>query len=204
MNIRRKKPRPLSRQDVEFRDARLFIVATEDTHAPSMYLRLFRNTRIKVLVLSTTDGLSAPGHVKERLDKFHAEYDLMDDDELWLVLDVDHWADADHVQTFRDVCSEALRKGYQLAHSNPCFELWLLLHLIDLDESRDLPSCADVKALLKQQLGGYGKNRISQENFPPETIKSALRRAECLDRKPDDRWPQCTGTHVYRLVKKLV
>ena len=63
MNLRCKKPRPLIREEKTYRDDRLFVIATEDTYAPDQYFRVFRNPRIKVRVLPTEGGLSAPGHV---------------------------------------------------------------------------------------------------------------------------------------------
>ena len=73
MSLRRKKPRPLEREEKPFRDARLFVIATEDTHAPKQYFRLFRSQRIKVRVLPTEGGLCAPEHVIERLDDAERE-----------------------------------------------------------------------------------------------------------------------------------
>ena len=35
-------------------------------------------------------------------------------------------------------------------------------------------------------------------------FQDAVNRAETLDPNPADRWPQSTGTHVYKLVRKLL
>ena len=60
MNLRHKKPRPLERKDKEtLRDARLFVIATEDTYAPDRYFHIFTNPHFQVKVLSTKGGLSA-------------------------------------------------------------------------------------------------------------------------------------------------
>ena len=135
MTLHHKKSRPLSRPDMIYRDDRLFIIATEDTYTPKQYFDLFRNSHIHVKVLFTEHGLSAPAHVFKRLDDFQNEYDLLEDDELWLMLDIDHWVEPNHIANFNDVCVQASQKGFQLAHSNPCFEIWLLLHIIDLNEN---------------------------------------------------------------------
>ena len=66
MTPRCKKPRPLTREEKTYRDDRLFVVATEDMHAPERYFDLFQNPRIKVRVLPTQGGLSSPEHVLER------------------------------------------------------------------------------------------------------------------------------------------
>jgi len=204
MNLRRRKPRPLAREDKTFRDDRLFVIATEDTLAPDHYFRIFRNPRIKVRVLPTEAGLSAPEHVLDRLDGFAKEFELMQEDELWLMLDTDHWAEPNHIANFNRVCAEATRKGYHLAHSNPCFEIWLLLHVTDLAAADQFKNCAEVVQRLREALGEYSKRTIDPARFSPDTAALAVARAEKLDAASDDRWPQRTGSHVYRVVKKLL
>ena len=66
MNFRHKKPRPLTREEQAYRDDRLFVVATEDTHAPERYFGLLSNPRIHVQVSPTECGLSAPEHALVR------------------------------------------------------------------------------------------------------------------------------------------
>lgn len=204
MNLRRKKRRPLTREEKTYRDDRLFVIATEDTHAPEQYFAAFRSTRIKVRILPTEDGLSSPQHVLQRLDDFVGEYDLMEDDERWLMLDTDHWVQPNHVATFDDVCTRATQKGFHLAHSNPCFELWLLLHVTDLSQDEQFEKCRDVERRLKEILGAYNKRNIDCSQFPCDTIRVAVARAEKLDESPEDRWPPKTGSHVYRVIKKLL
>lgn len=203
MNLRCRKPRPLTREEKTHRDDRLFVIATEDTHAPDQYFRIFKNSRIKPRVLPTGDGRSAPEYVLDRLDAFAREFELTEEDELWLMLDTDHWVKPDHIANLINVCTQATQKRYNLAHSNPCFEVWLLLHVMDLDESHQFQSYEDMTPYLKEKLGGYSKRRIDPEQFSLDKVAAAIERAEKLDKSPQDRWPQKTGTHVYRVVKKL-
>ncbi|NQU23078.1 MAG: RloB domain-containing protein [Candidatus Nealsonbacteria bacterium] len=194
----------MTREEKTYRDDRLFVIATEDTHAPDQYFRVFRNPRIKVQILPTKAGLSAPAHVLQRLEEFFREFDLQEDDELWLMLDTDHWIEPNHIASFHEVCSQATQKGFHLAHSNPCFEIWLLLHVADLDATEQFSRCQDVVQRLKHALGGYSKRSIDATQFCLEAVHVAVARAENLDESPDDRWPQKTGSHVYRVVKKLL
>jgi len=204
MTLRCKKPRPLTREQKTYRDDRLFVIATEDTHAPDQYFRTFRNPRIKVQVLPTEGGLSAPEHVLQRLDAFHQEYELQEDDELWLMLDTDHWAEPNHIANLIEVCTQALKKGFHLAHSNPCFGIWLLFHVEDLNASEQFSRCQDVVQRLKDTLGGYSKRSIDCERFSRDAAAIAVERARKLDESPGDRWPKKTGSHVYRVVEKLL
>jgi len=205
MNLRCRKPRPLTREEGTYRDDRLFIIATEDTHAPARYFEIFKNPRIKVHVLPTEQGLSAPQHVLERLDKYIREYETKDKiDQFWLMLDTDDWIKPNHIQNFKKVCAEAVKKRFQLAHSNPCFEVWLLLHLTELDASKQFNNADEAISHLKCVLGEYSKRTIDCTRFPPEAARTAVERAKKLDVSPNDRWPQEMGSHVYRIVEKLL
>lgn len=180
MNLRCKKPRPLAREE------------------------LFRNPRIRIRVLPTQAGLSSPEHVLRRLDEFRKEFELMEEDELWLMLDTDHWVEPNHIANFNDVCTQAAQKGFQLAHSNPCFEIWLLLHVTDLRAGDNFERCGEVVERLKDVLGEYSKRSVDPSRFSKDSIAVAIGRAESLDTSPVDRWPQKNGSHVYKLVKKLL
>jgi hypothetical protein len=204
MNLPSKKPRPLAREEKTYRDDRLFVIATEDTHGPDQYFRLFRNPRIKVRVLPTEGGFSAPQHVLQRLDGFVKEFQTMEDDEFWLMLDTDHWVEPNHIANFKQVCTAAIQKGFQLAHSNPCFEIWLLLHHTDLSPGEQFARCEDVIQRLKELLGEYSKGSVDCARFSLEAARDAVNRAESLDESPGNRWPRKTGSHVYQVVKKLL
>jgi hypothetical protein len=138
------------------------------------------------------------------LDGFAKEFDLMDEDELWLMLDTDHWAEPNHIANFNRVCAEATQKGFHLAHSNPCFEIWLLLHVTHLDAADQFKTCTEVIQRLRDILGGYSKRTIDPARFSSLTAAVAVTRAEQLDESSGDRWPQKTGSHVYRVVRRLL
>ena len=149
---------------------------------------------------------SSPEDVIANLDKFNKEYSLESDDELWLVIDRDNWGDKKLSQVFR----LAAQKEYYVALSNPNFELWLLLHLCDLVDypEKDLKRFSESKSnLLKQELnrllGEYNSVNLKTEIFI-KSVEDAIRRAKALDQVPGDRWPQSLGTHVYKVVEKII
>jgi hypothetical protein len=207
MNPSRRKPRPLTREEKAYRDDRLFIIATEDTYAPERYFSIFSSSRIHVKVLETPRdcGLSAPEHVLERLDQFVSEHDdWMEEDEFWLMLDTDHWIEPNHIQNYTKICTEALGKRYQLAHSNPCFEFWLLLHITDWNQNLHFKRSEEVKKL-REDLHRQNTNRtIDPGKYSLGEVEEAIKQAEKLDNNPNDRWPQSNGSHVYKLVKRIL
>jgi hypothetical protein len=195
------KKRPLTRDEGSLRDDRLFIVACDDTYAPKQYLDFFRLTRVRIHVVPTVDGTSAAAHVLARL----LEFDHADDDERWLVLDVDHALQGGHVASFMEAMKKARDNGVRVALSNPCFELWLLLHHQPEAACSSLNSAAEVTAMLRGRLGSYNKTRLNPEHFPLDSVTSAYERATALDVPYlSDAVPQGTTTRMYRLMQSIV
>ena len=103
-----------------------------------------------------------------------------------------------------------------MALSNPCFELWLLLHLEDATsltpeeykmwlENRRKSKNADpyLKVRLRQKLGSYHESSYDAPALVVN-VETAIERARRLDKGPDDRWPQTLGTRVYLLAESVV
>ena len=181
------------------RDARIFIIAVEGEKMEAQYFSLFENTRIHVEVLPAgPEGLSAPKQVLERLVKFEERFDLGKDDERWLVIDVDK----QRGQFLDEVTQVARESGYGLAVSNPCFELWLLLHFQEADVSDT--GCTAAIERLRPHVGGHNKAKINLEAYTPERIAKAAERARTLEGERDTRWPGFPGTHVFKVVERLL
>jgi len=167
--------------------------------AAEPYFSLFKSTRVRVEVLPAgPEGLSAPRQVLERLVAFEERFDLDADDERWLVIDVDQ----QRGQFLDEVTQVARESGYGLAISNPCFELWLLLHFQDADPSDT--DCAAVINRLRPHVGGYNKARIKLAPYTPDRTREAVARARALEGGRDMRWPNCPGTHAFKVVERLL
>ena len=139
------------------------------------------------------DHKSAPIYTYERAVAYLADKDLQEDDQVWLVMDTDDWSDAQLMEVER-ACSD---KGWHLAISNPCFEVWLYLHYDDLptDFSGD---CKAMKSLLHQVVqGGY-----SPETAIPN-LAAAITRAENLLADTPDRLPGPLQTQLHLLAKAI-
>lgn len=96
--------------------------------------------------------------------------------------------------------------------SNPCFELWLILHLEDIEDysEEDKKNLFEnprlsthgtwTKYHLRKLMGHYQESDYDPSILLPH-VEEAICRAEKLDINPKDRWPQTTGTRVYLLAK---
>ena len=213
MGITSRKVRSLKRtpEVPRVRDARLVVIAAEDTYAAKQYFEsdLFHSSRIQIEVLETPNSdeaenkktASSPGEVETRLRGYIAKYDLNDEDILCIMVDRDRWPDS----TLADISQKTFRKKRKnilMAVSNPCFEVWLFLHVSDWNKSISHITSKKMTLLLRQTLGEYNKNSLNIEKYRGR-ILLACDRAKNMDSSSTDRWPQTIGTYVYRLIEEL-
>lgn len=203
-----------------FRDARLVVIASEGKDTERIYFKAlakeYANPRVHVHVLERSEdekNNSSPEHVLKQLNDYKTQYALEADDELWLVVDKDSWTDG-MLSRVAAVCAKDA--AMNMALSNPCFELWLLLHLEDATsltpeeykmwlENRRKSKNADpyLKVRLRQELGSYHESSYDAPALVVN-VETAIERARRLDQGPDDRWPQTLGTRVYLLAESVV
>lgn len=195
------------------RSPSLIVIATEGYVTETQYFdglrihcRDVRQSNVKVQVLRREEpGNSSPRHVIDELNKYRQDIGITKGDELWMVIDKDRWSD----RTLAELAQECGQKQYMLALSNPCFEIWLILHHTDLDqynrEQIELFKCNnnELKTELRRLLGSYNPSKINIDVFLP-SIEQAVERAENCDHDKTARWPNSVGTRVYRIVKKLL
>lgn len=156
---------------------------------------------------------SSPEHVLKQLNDYKNQYELEAEDELWLVVDKDQWKD----KMLSRVATECAHEvSMHMALSNPCFELWLLLHLENATsltpeeqmlwmENRRKSKNADpyLKVRLRLKMGTYHESSYDALTLIAH-IEDAIERARALDKNPTDRWPQTLGTRVYLLAKSVM
>lgn len=198
----------LARAPGKQRDARLFVVATEDTFAPRQYFRFFEHARVVVHVLPSEAGLSSPAHVVQMLIAFERKYQLKDEDQLWALLDTDHWIEPNHKKGLLEAIGEARQRGFRVAMSNPCFDLWLLLHHEAVAAGTVFVNCDAVGARIRSVVGEYSKINLKAEHYPVEKMLAAIRRARALEPSllrpvAGHYWPETTGTRVFLLMEEL-
>jgi hypothetical protein len=141
------------------------------------FAKFHRNSLVEVVV---EGGRGVPFSVvqaaKKLRDDARNEAIRMADDYLsyqsvWCVFDVDEHPNPSGAKKM------AAENGLNVAVSNPCFEIWLLLHL------RDSPGELHrhkAQKMLKEHLPGYDKN-VNFEHYRGG-YDEAVRRAKSLDR----------------------
>lgn len=203
-----------------FRDARLIVIASEGKDTERIYFNAlakeYTNPRVHVHILERNENElnnSSPEHVLKQLNDYKEQYALESDDELWLVIDRDRWTEA----MLSHVAAECAQDNYiHMALSNPCIELWLLLHLVDVAllspeeqdlwmENRRRSKNADpyLKVRLRHEIGSYHESAYDAQLLI-QYVDKAIEQAKKLDKNPADRWPQTLGTRVYLLAESVM
>lgn len=199
---------------------RIIVLAYEGNITEALYFeKLKENVRfndelIHLLSLKRKKGdtYSAPKYVFKKLkEEAKDEFNFKSPDELWMIIDRDEWTDIAEIST---LCKN--EGNFNLALSNPCFEFWLLLHIKDVGEyneqelkaifeNKKIPNSR--KTYIKRLLGelledGYNETRPKPQRFFPH-IDIAISRAKRLDNLNED-YPTNLGSHVYKLVEKII
>ncbi|WP_209640993.1 RloB family protein [Kibdelosporangium banguiense] len=83
----------------------------------------------------------------------------------------------------------------ELAISNPCFELWLLLHF--RDPCGPASACREIVSHLSKCLTGYDKTKLDFACFA-DRVPAAIERARKIDLAVNP------STDVWRLVQRVL
>jgi hypothetical protein len=201
------------------KDASLFVIATEGEVTEYQYFTQLadkiRSSKIHIEVIEKLNTNSDPKSTMKLLDKFKSEYNLRNTDELWLVIDRDKHDEPNHIQNLTEVARMCSQKNYNLALSNPCFEIWFIFHKTSLDsltqdekenlfENKKNPSGrTQTEIFLVSLYGHYNKTNIDIEVFFPDT-EQAIINAKLADTNPTERWQNSLGTRVYLIVERLL
>lgn len=145
-----------------------------------------RNPAVSVKVIEHPKAPSqVVSYAAKLLESAGGEYD-----ETWCVLDVDQFMDID------EAVADAARQQIKIALSNPCFEVWLLLHFTD--HRRHAPSYDHLAPdLAKHVPGGYNKTKLDFRCYE-DGWREAVRRAKLL--APEGKEPETNpSTGMWRL-----
>lgn len=128
-------------------------------------------------------------------------------DQVWAVIDTDV---AVRDGFWNDVIQLAGARNVKLAHSTPCFEFWLLLHIAGYTTRADLVDGDTAKRAVKEALGReYSTNeKVAREVFPrfvPEWPKAVAHAVNVRRHHQEANTPEPANpsTEVDRLLRAL-
>ena len=196
----------LSERVKPYRDSSLFVLGLEGEVSGAEYQYFMRvmeldaldHRRVRFVMLPTPVERhdSDPQAVMRRVEEYTAANDLQRFDRVWLLLDTDSWGP----KKLSEVAQQARTRKFSLALSNPCFEIWLIMHH-DVCDSGPIVTAAERRrsAVAKSTWRG-GKAAISTDGIL-RACGSARRLADSDG--PSARWPSCPGSGVYLLFEDL-
>ena len=190
------------------RDYKLFAIACEGGKREPNYFRLFEymSDRITIDIIedivkddemnSVYETKSAPRWVLDRAIKYIEKEGLIDEDDLWFVIDKDKWSIA-QIKEIADYCKD--KSNWHIAISNPCFEVWLFFHFKTEITNSDEVDCK----VLKGNIAHLTKGGYSQYKFIP-MLNDAIKNSKTSDKDTNHYLPETGNTKVYLLGEALL
>jgi len=176
MSVRRRQSKPLKRSVAQRPELRTIVVFTEGSNSEPDYVNgLRRLPRIRDDVALRLE--IHPEH-RQPLTLVRMAVERSRDpevDECWCIFDVE-WPQ--NHPNLASAVAMAHENGVRLAISNPCFELWLILHHQD---HHKFDHTAAVEALSRSLDGRPGKSIDAARYLPRREI--AARRAQLLAKR---------------------
>ncbi|HZG53016.1 MAG TPA: RloB family protein [Pyrinomonadaceae bacterium] len=201
----RNEQRPLRRRRPFLEPRKRILIVCEGKVTEPQYFEAFsqeeRNRLVDVVI---DDASGVPKTLVERAvqrkkraeqEAKHARDDNLKYDEVWCVFDVDQHPN------LPDARQQARDNEIKLAVSNPCFELWLLLHFSEQTAHIERHVAA---SSLRTHIRGYRKH------VPFDKLRSgyedAVRRAKLLERRATDSGDESgnPSTKVYCLTERII
>lgn len=189
--------RSLGREEVR----RIVRVHSEGTVTELGYLRHIARGNTKVTLTFGPGGmvpLSLVDRARADIRERRRRNAVLEFDEIWVVFDIDKHPNVKQARV------EAQQNSIQTAISNPCFELWLLLHV----EEHNRPIDRRAAQSRARNLGLIDKKSIALSAWPSldQSYKIARTRAIKLDQRHEgDGSPRFSNpsSSVWRLVDSL-
>lgn len=185
-----------------------FIVFCEGRNTEPQYIEALKS-KLKgtIIDIEIVKGAGAPLTIADlAVDKIReikrenkrSKQSFGQNDQVWVVFDRD---DHPNVPQALQKCKSA---GVGIAYSNPCFELWLILHRVDYDKSCNRH---EIQKFLKKLCPEYDYNSgKSLDCFSlVEKVQDAEDRAEkqIKRRSQEGSVSGCPSTTVYNLTRML-
>jgi hypothetical protein len=197
----RQPPRLVRRGPIKNPKIKITLVCEGKVTEPEYFSELARYCGSLLSVsLVIERGAGVPQSILEKARELigNPADDFGQSDQVWAVFDRD-----EHPKVDRAI-DEAHAAGIYVAYSNPCFELWVVLHFRDYDAP---VSRRDIQRVLRSLMPGYDPRRSKKITFSEieDEVEAAERRAEAMDlrraRERSSRGNPCSS--VYKLTREI-
>jgi hypothetical protein len=156
----------------------LYLIVCEDENTEPTYFRSFKDRipQESIYLLEVGTGRDPQGVVERAILERNAltKEARRSVDVVWVVFDKD---DADQnvtkIRRFEEAFRLAKQEKFKMAFSNEVFELWLLLHLTDVNPEIALPR-ADIYAALQAHIRGHNGHHEFIYEHGNESVLDAI------------------------------
>lgn len=175
------------------RDAHKIYLVCEGKDTELNYFKFFEGLSSNLQVIAIpptvgTDPIKLMKRAQEVLLDDNRQYTVECEhgDTVWFIIDTDTWEKEGKIKPLREFCQEQndiIREEYDevkpypvwnVAQSNPCFEIWLYYHFYDKKPSQEkVGDCASFKEYVHKEIsGGFNFEK------DPARLEDALSNAE--------------------------
>lgn len=155
-----------------------FVVFCEGEKTEPGYFQSFKRSYGQTLIdVEVIKGVGAPMTITERAkeaiksQRSRGNNHYEKNDEVWVVFDKD-----EHPR-FEEAVQMCEAVGIGVARSNPCFELWLILHVRDFDGPRDRHQMQTALGAVRPDYDRQGSKELNFDDLI-ENVDEAEERAE--------------------------
>lgn len=201
------------------KDARKIYIICEGAETEKNYFGFFEglSSNLELIVIPPEDGTDPLKLMslaeRELLSETRTHtLDYMQSDTVWFAIDTDTWQKEGKIQPLRDFCARLNEdiphkydevkpyEAWNVAQSNPCFEIWLYYHHYDcrpdVDEIRRHPS---IKTFVNKCVaGGFDFQK------DPVRLKDAIDNSDKNFSRDADGCPALFSTEQHLLGKQIL
>ncbi|TAF44376.1 MAG: RloB domain-containing protein [Sphingobacteriales bacterium] len=194
-------------RDEPSKDAKkIYIFCEGDTEVN--YFNYFKgfSSNIDIVTIGNTNTQSDPKklHQDALLKLFGNEFEKPElsfredfGDEVWFVIDTDHWNKGNKIEDLRTNCLQ--HANWNVSQSNSCFELWLFYHFNEAKPlETEIEKYVSFKAFVNNKIKGGFNTRKN-----PILIQDAIANGEKNFEKLDNQ-PVYLSTEVFLLAKAIL
>jgi len=170
-----------------YRKAHKIYIVCEGKGTEPNYFQFFEglSSNLQVITIPPTDGcdpIKLMKRAQEVLLGDNRQYTVECEhgDTVWFIIDTDTWEEEGKIKPLREFCqaqNSAIKSQrdemkpysvWNVAQSNPCFEIWLYYHLYDKKPSQEkVGDCASFKEFVHKEISGgfnYEKDQARLED----------------------------------------
>lgn len=201
------------------RDAHKIYIVCEGKGTEPDYFAFFEglSSNLQVITIPPTEGRTDPLKLMERAKQvllgdnreYSVEYE--NGDTVWFVIDTDTWEKEGKIAPLRDFCSEQntnisrifdeikVYDAWNVAQSNPCFEIWLYYHFY---KDKPLPDEVDERVSFKEFVDSKISGGFNFEKDPVR-LEDAIVNAQNNFSIVEDNTLSLFASEVYKLGSEI-